>query len=249
MGSEMCIRDSLSVDPNNVEIWYIKAETLWWMNKSQESLECAEKVLELCPNHEKALAVKAAALFKLAMYREAIRVCDKILRANPRSATAWNIKGSCLASQGRYRKAIECYNKAIELNPCDSASSHSKDQCYLALGIRLCPVCNNETIIACSMKHGPIYLCPNATIIASEKSKFPIMGILPCHGKKPRISKSWFGPKCPNCGSRCIKYLSLIHISEPTRPLYISKEGFMVWVCPNAITRTSEGTLFVTCRS
>ncbi len=224
--------EKLNANPDDIETWCLKGEILWWMDRSQESLECSDKVLEINPKHEMAFILKAAALFKLAMNQEAIKTCDKILRTNPRNATAWNIKGSCLANQKKYQKAIECYNKAIELNPYDLASSHSKTQCLLALNIRLCPTCNNETSRLSSLaERNFIYICPNAKII-SEKPNFPI---LPCYGKKPKISKSWLGPKCPNCKSTLLRYASNV--------------GFFIFICPNALTKTADGTLFITCKS
>jgi Flp pilus assembly protein TadD len=106
---------ALSLDPDNPEIWYLRASLLIDTGKSKEALDDCEKAIALDQNYAAAWSKKALAFSNLERFEEGLFASTRAASLNGNDVTAWYIKGVCLDELGRSDEAQEAYGKSLEL--------------------------------------------------------------------------------------------------------------------------------------
>lgn len=104
--------------PDFAKGWLTKGSTLIDLGKSEESIECFDKVLELKTGkvHKSwAWSEKGKALVILERMKEAIACCKKALDIDSGSARTWFVKAIALNEMGKYKEAITCFNEVLEI--------------------------------------------------------------------------------------------------------------------------------------
>ena len=120
----------IQIDPQNIDAWLGKAQSLVYLNKKNESLEAFSSVLNLTngaieenPEDAKAWQSKGIALASLGREAEAtdafeksIDVLNQSLQSDPKDVEAWWLKAENLEILGRSDSALEAYDEVIALN-------------------------------------------------------------------------------------------------------------------------------------
>ena len=79
-----CYNKAIESDPNCIEAWYEKGNTLLLMKKPDEAISCFDKALKIDKKHGKSWYKKGNALYRLKKYDEAITCFDKALEIFPK---------------------------------------------------------------------------------------------------------------------------------------------------------------------
>ena len=78
----------LNQNPKNAQDYKIKGESLRYLNKNQEAIECYNKAIHLNPNDAETFKNKGDALHETGKYEEAINCIDLSIKLNANRDTA-----------------------------------------------------------------------------------------------------------------------------------------------------------------
>ncbi len=93
------------------------AQTLLRLQKPEEALAQAERLLVLEPNNPNFLALKASILIKIGDQVGALAIYENLLHNHPHQARSQMSYGHTLKTVGRLDEAIEAYRTCIQLSP------------------------------------------------------------------------------------------------------------------------------------
>jgi tetratricopeptide (TPR) repeat protein len=119
-----------------------KGGSLAVLGRTQQAIECFDRVIEMDPRDEQAWYNKGVCLDELSHAAEAYECYEQATRINRRYGDAWYNMGFSLAESGRHEEAIECFDRAIEIQPRNTAAWTSK-------GNSLADAGRNEEAIEC----------------------------------------------------------------------------------------------------
>jgi len=93
------------------------AMLLMRLQKHEEAMVEAEKLLAHEPNNPNFLTLKASILVRIGEHKEALGIYEKVLKNYPNQARAQMSYGHTLKTVGRLDESIEAYRKCIRLSP------------------------------------------------------------------------------------------------------------------------------------
>jgi tetratricopeptide (TPR) repeat protein len=129
--------NAIQIEPQNIDAWLGKAQSLAYLDKKNESLEAFRNILNLTnetikenPEDTSAWQSKGIALASLGREAEAtdafersIELLNQSLLNDPKDAEAWWLKAENLELLGRTDSALEAYDKVIELNSSEAVGA------------------------------------------------------------------------------------------------------------------------------
>ena len=104
-------------DPQQPEVWRVKAKLHGVMGHSASCICAIEKVLLLIPNDLDALRMQALFLYCHHSHENALSICESVLGNNPAQADFWALKGDILNSRGKLSEAEKACNRALQIKP------------------------------------------------------------------------------------------------------------------------------------
>ena len=108
-----CCNDILKNNPNDSSSLQSKSESLLYLRRYTETIECCDLFLEKKVDHN-IIIFKIIALSELGRYDDAIKCCDDAIKISS-SSDAFRAKATILEKIGRYDDAIKCYDDAIKI--------------------------------------------------------------------------------------------------------------------------------------
>lgn|GEM_PF-7132056 len=108
---------AILANPDNLDAWYRKAETLRTLNQPAEALGCYERVVQLQPNHYEAWSHRGILLFRVKQYEAALASFDRALQLVPYWSLLWFLRSAVLKQLGRNSDAKASFYKARSLLP------------------------------------------------------------------------------------------------------------------------------------
>jgi tetratricopeptide (TPR) repeat protein len=108
-----CCNNVLKNNPDDNLSLRSKTESLLFLRRYAEAIECCDKFLEKKTNNE-ILLFKSMALSELGRYEDAISCCDDAIKCSS-SSDGFYAKATILEKIGRYEDAIKCYDDAIKI--------------------------------------------------------------------------------------------------------------------------------------
>ncbi len=122
LAAEAAIREMLSHEPEDAQLWNRLGNALWGQMRIDEAAAAYYRALSLDPSWSEALANLVQALFRLQRIEEAVATCAVAAHAEPNSYTAHYYLGLALVQQRRHRAAAGALKEAVRLKP-DSADA------------------------------------------------------------------------------------------------------------------------------
>jgi len=141
------INKALEIDPNFATAWYKKGEILIRLKRSDEALECFNKVI----NMDTSPSIKANSLIMLGKIDEAlsyvylmnpsdpyvseiVELLGTKIESKPENAAIWNKFGSAFYKVGKYNEALNAYNRSLEINSICSSTWFNRGVVLSKLG-------------------------------------------------------------------------------------------------------------------
>lgn len=115
--AESSIRECLSKDPEEAQLWNRLGNVLWRQARHEEAAEAYYRALMRKPDWAEALVNLTQALLWLNRVDEAATVCSLSLRSDPGNSLACYYLGLALLRQQRYEAACRTLGRALELDP------------------------------------------------------------------------------------------------------------------------------------
>ncbi|WP_048327418.1 tetratricopeptide repeat-containing S1 family peptidase, partial [Crocosphaera watsonii] len=123
------INESITLSPNNPNLYNEKWGVLDKLERYQEALEAINKAIELAPRavfyNNRGIIYKNRQKYDLALsdYNQA-------LTFNPQDAVAYNNRGILYQEQKQYDLALSDYNQALKFNPQDAVAYYNRGLLY-----------------------------------------------------------------------------------------------------------------------
>jgi len=125
--AEVFLRHAGQIAPDYGRIWIDLTNVLRELQKLDDALECATKVLELAPDRAESHILIASVAGSMGRHEDAIRACEKALDISPNRTGAMSTMAHHLKTLGRQDDAVMMYRKAIAVKP-----DHAEAYCSLA---------------------------------------------------------------------------------------------------------------------
>lgn len=91
--------------------------TLANLGKSEEAIDCFDKIIKIEPKNVAAWASKGNCFIQLGQLDEAMLNIDKALELNPSDPITLMYKGNCFHALNNIENALEYYDKALKIDP------------------------------------------------------------------------------------------------------------------------------------
>jgi tetratricopeptide (TPR) repeat protein len=115
--AEVFLRHATSVAPGYGRLWIDLTNVLREMDKLDDALECALKVLEMAPDKAESHMLAASVFGSMGRHEEAIRCYEKALDISPERPGAMSSMAHHLKTLGRSQDGVAMYRKAIAAKP------------------------------------------------------------------------------------------------------------------------------------
>lgn len=117
--------DVLSINPNSIDAWYEKGNTLCKLNNFKEALTSLDEVLRIEPNNVTTLHKKIEILLKIKDLESTLAIFEKLLEIDPHNVATLKKKSDVLLALNRKSEALDAYNKAHGIDPNDPRTRHT----------------------------------------------------------------------------------------------------------------------------
>ena len=125
---------AIELDPNSLQAWIGKAETLESGDRLEDALGAIDYALILAPHSESALTTKARILGESEKLEQEIEVYDQILEADPANVQILVEKSVVLCALQRMEEALEITDRALKVLPQQAPLLVRKGQLLTLLG-------------------------------------------------------------------------------------------------------------------
>lgn len=130
------IREKLSKEPNNPDLWYHLADLYDRNGLYAEEVEALKKVIELRPDMGYAYFKIGTACNRLGRYDDAIGNLKKAMRYMPDNPVLYNNLALAYSNKGMMDEEIKALKKAINLRPNYATARFNLGIAYLKTGNR-----------------------------------------------------------------------------------------------------------------
>jgi len=115
--AEVFLRHAIEIAPDYARLWVDLANVLKDLNKTEEMLRCADKVLAMAPDVSESHILHGMALGANSAHEEATVAYKKALEIAPKRPGAMCSLAHHLKTIGEQDESIETYRRCIETNP------------------------------------------------------------------------------------------------------------------------------------
>lgn len=120
--------------PEEIGLWFDRAEVLVLLHRTEEALQCYRRVLDVDRNHRQAWFERANLLFGLGRIADAIDALREVLRIEPSKAADIVLKAEQLRRDGHPNEAAILYQAILDANPGETRSLLGLGDTLLDLG-------------------------------------------------------------------------------------------------------------------
>src|SRR5262249_13131694 len=125
---------AITLEPQNAEVWRLKAVALEDVERSDEALVAANRALALSPDNPDVLNTRGCAFILLERYDEALADFDRALALDPAYVKAlWNRANLSYDTFDRYEAALNDLDRALTYSPDDTELLAFRSAVLLAL--------------------------------------------------------------------------------------------------------------------
>ena len=122
--AEVFLRHAATIAPGYGRIWIDLTNVLRELEKLDDALECALKILEMAPEKAESHMLAASVVGAMSRHEDAIRYYEKALDIAPNRTGAMSAMAHHLKTVGRQQDGVAMYRKAIAAKP-DHATATS----------------------------------------------------------------------------------------------------------------------------
>ncbi len=115
--AEVFLRHAATIAPGYGRLWVDLTNVLREMEKLDDALECALKILEMAPDQAESHMLAASVAGAMSRYEDAIRYYEKALEISPGKTGAMSGMAHHLKTVGRQHDGVAMYRKAIAVKP------------------------------------------------------------------------------------------------------------------------------------
>ncbi len=115
--AEVFLRHAIATTPDYTRLWVDLANVLRELQRPEEAVECATKVLELAPKMAESYLLYAGVVGMTNRHEEAIENYEKALAIAPKKPGALCSMAHHLKTIGKQEQAIDAYRRCIEFKP------------------------------------------------------------------------------------------------------------------------------------
>jgi tetratricopeptide (TPR) repeat protein len=127
---------ALKADSTNLSALDLHGIIMLHLNRLDEAIADANRMIALEPNLKKAYTIRGAANIRLGRYDATLADCDQALRLDPNDADALNNRGTALFNgQKRYADALADFDRSLQLRS-DGNTHLNRSRCHYMLGNR-----------------------------------------------------------------------------------------------------------------
>jgi tetratricopeptide (TPR) repeat protein len=120
--------------PEEIGLWFDRAEVLVLLHRTEEALQCYRRVLDADRNHRRAWFERANLLFGLGRIPDAIEALREVLRIEPSKAGDIVLKAEQLRRDGHPNEAAMLFQAILDANPAETRSLLGLGDTLLDLG-------------------------------------------------------------------------------------------------------------------
>jgi ankyrin repeat protein/Flp pilus assembly protein TadD len=125
---------SLTLDPENADLWYNKGCALDECGRTSEAIACYDRVIQLDPRSADALNRKGVALGRLGKLDEQLVCFEAAFAADSTNTKALSNLAGALHNKGEMRRALECYDLLLAIEPKNAIGWRNKATVVAKLG-------------------------------------------------------------------------------------------------------------------
>ena len=120
--------------PEEVSVWFDRAELLALLGRKEEALECYQRVLDADRGNRRAWFERGNLLFGLERLPEAIDALKEALRIDPSKSGDIVLKAEQLRRDGHPNEAVLLFQTILEVNPAETRAVFGLGDALLGLG-------------------------------------------------------------------------------------------------------------------
>ena len=120
--------------PEEVSVWFDRAELLALLGRKEEALECYQRVLDADRGNRRAWFERGNLLFGLERLPEAIGALKEALRIDPSKSGDIVLKAEQLRRDGHPNEAVLLFQTILEVNPAETRAVFGLGDALLGLG-------------------------------------------------------------------------------------------------------------------